>query len=151
MTAIYVDADACPVKDEVVRVAIRHGIAAFMVSNGGIRPRAEPRVETVIVGAGPDAADDWIAKRCGAGDVVITADIPLAARAVAAGARVVRPNGDPITEAAVGQVLATHDLMTRLREQGTVTGGPPPFTKRDRSRFLDTLETTIRAALKAGG
>jgi len=148
MTAIYVDADACPVKDEAVRVAARHGIAVFIVSNGGIRPRAEPLVETVIVGEGPDAADDWIAERCGAGDVVITSDIPLAARAVAAGARVVRPNGDPITEAGVGQILATRDLMTGLREAGAITGGPAPFSKRDRSRFLDTLETTIRAALK---
>ena len=148
MTAIYVDADACPVKDEVVRVALRHGIAVFIVSNGGIRPRAEPLVETVIVGDGLDAADDWIAERCGAGDVVITGDIPLAARAVAAGARVLRPNGDPITEAGVGDILATRDLMTQLREAGTITGGPAPFTKRDRSRFLDTLETTTRAALK---
>jgi uncharacterized protein YaiI (UPF0178 family) len=148
MTAIYVDADACPVKDEAVRVATRHGLATFIVSNGGIRPRAEPLVETVIVGDGPDAADDWIVERCGVGDVVITADIPLAARAVANRARVVRPNGHPITEAGVGQILATRDLMTGLREAGTITGGPAPFTKRDRSRFLDTLETTIRAALK---
>ncbi len=148
MTAIYVDADACPVKDEVVRVATRHGIEVFIVSNGGIRPRAEPKVETVIVGDGLDAADDWIAEHCGAGDVVVTADIPLAARAVAAGALVVRPNGEPITEAGVGQILATRDLMTSLREAGAVTGGPAPFSKRDRSRFLDTMETTVRAALK---
>lgn len=150
MTAIYIDADACPVKDEAIRVAIRHGIAVFIVSNGGIRPRAEPLVETVIVGDALDAADDWIAQRCGIGDVVVTNDIPLAARAIGAGARVVRPNGEPITEAGVGQALATRDLMTQLREAGTVSGGPAPFTKRDRSRFLDTLETTIRAALQEG-
>lgn len=150
MTAIYVDADACPVKDEAIRVAVRHGIAVFIVSNGGIRPRAEPLVETVVVGDALDAADDWIAEHCGTGDVVVTNDIPLAARAIGAGARVVRPNGESITEAGVGRVLATRDLMTRLREAGTVTGGPAPFSRRDRSRFLDTLETTIRAALQEG-
>ncbi|MDX1484487.1 MAG: YaiI/YqxD family protein [Alphaproteobacteria bacterium] len=150
MTAIYVDADACPVKDEAVRVATRHGLRLFIVSNGGIRPRAEPLVETVIVGEGLDAADDWIAGRAGPGDVVITNDVPLAARAVAAGARVLRPDGTPITEAGVGEVLATRNLMTQLREAGTVTGGPPPFSKRDRSRFLDAMETTVRAALKEG-
>jgi len=148
MTVIYVDADACPVKDEAIRVAVRHRITVFVVSNGGIRPSAELLVETVIVGDGPDAADDWIAERCGVGDIVITSDIPLAARAVSAGAQVIRPNGNPITEASVGQILATRDLMTQLREAGTITGGPEPFVKRDRSRFLDTLETTIRAALK---
>jgi len=148
MTAIYVDADACPVKDEAVRVAARHGVAVFIVSNGGIRPRPEPQVKTVIVGDALDAADDWIAERAGAGDVVITNDIPLAARAVAAGARVVKPNGEAVTEAGVGQALATRNLMTGLREAGAVTGGPPPFTKRDRSRFLDMLETTLRAAAR---
>jgi uncharacterized protein YaiI (UPF0178 family) len=150
MTAVYVDADACPVKDEAVRVATRHGVGVFIVSNGGIRPRREPGVETVIVGDALDAADDWIAERASAGDVVITNDIPLAARAVAAGARVVKPNGEAVTEAGVGQALATRNLMTGLREAGAVTGGPPPFTKRDRSRFLDTLETTLRAALRDG-
>lgn len=145
MTAVYVDADACPVKDEAVRVATRHGVKVFIVSNGGIRPRPEPLVETVIVGDALDAADDWIAERAGAGDVVVTNDIPLAARAVAQGARVLKPNGEAITEAGVGQALATRNLMTHLREAGTVTGGPPPFTRRDRSRFLDILETTLRA------
>ena len=148
MTALYVDADACPVKDEVVRVAARHGVGVFIVSNGGIRPRPEPQVETIIVGDALDAADDWIAERARAGDVVITNDIPLAARAVSAGARVVKPNGEAVTESGVGQALATRNLMTGLREAGAVTGGPAPFTKRDRSRFLDTLETTLRAALR---
>ncbi len=147
MTVIYVDADACPVKDEAVRVATRHGIKTFIVSNGGIRPRPEPMVETVIVADGLDAADDWIADRCARGDVVITSDIPLAARAVANGALVLKPNGEPLMETGIGNVLATRNLMTHLRETGAVTGGPAPFSKRDRSRFLDRLETTLRAAL----
>ena len=147
MTVIYVDADACPVKDEAVRVATRHGIKTFIVSNGGIRPRPEPMVETVIVTDGLDAADDWIAERCTEGDVVITNDIPLAARAVANGALVLKPNGEPLTEAGIGNVLATRNLMTHLRETGAVTGGPSPYSKRDRSRFLDRLETMLRAAL----
>lgn len=144
MTVLYVDADACPVKDEAVRVAARHGVKVFIVSNGGIRPRPEPLVETVIVGDALDAVDDWIAERAGAGDVVVTNDIPLAARAVDAGARVLKPNGEAITEAGVGQALATRNLMTHLREAGAVTGGPAPFTRRDRSRFLVRLETTLR-------
>ncbi|MDH3242615.1 MAG: YaiI/YqxD family protein [Alphaproteobacteria bacterium] len=148
MTAIYVDADACPVKDEAVRVALRHRVGVFIVSNGGIRPRPEPGVEMVIVGDALDAADDWIAERARRGDVVITNDIPLAARAVAAGARVVKPNGEAVTEAGVGQALAARNLLTGLREAGAITGGPPPFSKRDRSRFLDTLETTLRAAAR---
>lgn len=148
MSALYVDADACPVKDEAVRVAGRHGLKVFIVSNGGIRPRREPLVETVIVGDAPDAADDWIAERAGRGDVVVTGDIPLAARAVASGARVLKPNGQAITEAGAGEALATRNLMTHLRETGAVTGGPAPFTRRDRSRFLDALETTLRAAMR---
>jgi hypothetical protein len=137
MTVLYVDADACPVKDEAVRVAERHGVKVFIVSNGGIRPRPEPLVEMVIVGGGFDAADDWIAERAGPGDVVVTADIPLAARAVAKGARVLKPNGEAVTGTNAGQALAMRDLMT---------GGPPPFSRRDRSLFLDALETTLRAA-----
>ena len=147
MTAIYVDADACPVKDETVRVAARHRLETFIVSNGGIRPRPEPMVKTVIVADGLDAADDWIAERCAKGDIVITNDIPLAARAVANGARVLKPNGEPLTEAGIGNVLATRNLMTHLRETGVVTGGPAPFSGRDRSRFLDRLEVMVRAAL----
>jgi uncharacterized protein YaiI (UPF0178 family) len=146
MTAIYVDGDACPVKDETIRVATRHGIKTFIVSNGGIRPRPEPMVETVIVDDGLDVADDWIAERCAKGDVVITNDIPLAARAVANGALVLKPNGEALTEVGIGNVLATRNLMTHLRETGAITGGPAPFSKRDRSRFLDRLETIVRAA-----
>ncbi len=144
MTQIYVDADACPVKDEIVRVAERHGIAVHMVSDGGIRPNPHPLVTMTIVTQGSDAADDWIAERIGSGDICITNDIPLAARCIEAGARVIRPNGDQLDSNSIGSVLATRNLMTDLRSAGAVTGGPRPFDKKDRSRFLDFLERTIR-------
>jgi uncharacterized protein YaiI (UPF0178 family) len=150
MTAIYVDADACPVKDEVVRVATRHGLVVHMVGNTWMRLSDDPVVRRVVVPGTPDAADDWIAERAGAGDVVVTADIPLAARVIARGARVVRPNGKPIDQASVGLTVAVRDLHTHLREVGEITRGPAAFTKQDRSRFLDVLETTVRAALKSG-
>jgi uncharacterized protein YaiI (UPF0178 family) len=146
MTEIYVDADACPVKDEIIRVAERHKLAVHMVSDGGIRPSPHPLVSTVIVNQGSDAADDWIAERIGADDIAITNDIPLAARCIEAGAIVVRPNGDPLDENTIGRVLGTRNLMTDLRSAGEVTGGPRPFNKKDRSKFLDFLERTIRAA-----
>lgn len=146
MTEIFVDADACPVKEEVVRVAERHGIAVHMVSDGGIRPSPHPLVSTVIVDPGFDAADDWIAGRIGPGDIAVTADIPLAARCIEAGAAVVRPNGAPLDAGSIGGVLATRNLMTDLRAAGAVTGGPAPFSKKDRSRFLDYLERAVRSA-----
>jgi uncharacterized protein YaiI (UPF0178 family) len=146
MTEIYVDADACPVKDEVLRVADRHGLKVHMVGNSWMRMAEGPRVQRIVVAEGPDAADDWIAERAGAGDVVITADIPLAARCVARKAKVVRPNGKPLDEASISMAVAVRDLHTHLREIGESTRGPAPFTKQDRSRFLDTLETTVRAA-----
>ena len=145
MTEIYVDADACPVKDEIVRVAERHGIIVHMVSNSGIRPSNPKLVRNVMVADGLDVADDWIADHCGAGDIVITADIPLAARCVEAGAHVVDPTGRPLTPDNIGSVLATRDLMTHLRETGDVTGGGRPFAKADRSRFLQALETAVQA------
>ena len=148
MTEIYVDADACPVKDEIVRVAERHGIAVQVVSDGGIRPIPHPLVTMTIVTQGSDAADDWIAERIGANDICITNDIPLAARCIEAGARVVRPNGEPLDGNSIGSVLATRNLMTDLRSAGTVTGGPRPFDKKDRSRFLDFMERTIRDVLR---
>jgi uncharacterized protein YaiI (UPF0178 family) len=147
MTEIYIDADACPVKDEVLRVADRHGLKVYVVGNTWMRMAEGPRVQRVVVDKGPDAADDWIAERAGAGDVVITADIPLAARCVARKAKVVRPNGKPLDEASISMAVAVRDLHTHLREIGEITRGPAPFTKQDRSRFLDTLETTVRAAL----
>ena len=146
MIKIYVDADACPVKDETVRVAERHGLAVHMVSDGGIRPSQHPLVQTVIVDPGSDAADNWIAEHISIGDIAITNDIPLAARCIEAGARVLRPNGEALDEGSIGAVLATRNLMTDLRSAGAVTGGPRPFGKGDRSRFLDFLDRTVQAA-----
>ncbi|MAM25039.1 MAG: hypothetical protein CML55_06610 [Rhodobacteraceae bacterium] len=149
MTAVYVDADACPVKEEAERVAGRHGVRLFLVSNGGLRLSRNPLVETVIVPDGPDVADMWIAERCGPGDVVITGDIPLAARCVEAGARVLKHDGAPLTAANVGNALATRDLMADLRAADPFRqGGGKGFTKADRSRFLNALERELRAAMR---
>ena len=147
--AIYVDADACPVKAEVERVATRHRLRVLIVSNGGIRPSPNPLVETVIVPQGPDEADKWIADRAGPGDVVITGDIPLAARCVAAGAEVLKHDGEVLNAGNIGNVLATRDLMADLRaadpfRQGQGRG----FTRADRSRFLDALERAARRAAR---
>jgi uncharacterized protein YaiI (UPF0178 family) len=148
---IYVDADACPVKAEVERVATRHGTKAFIVSNGGLRPSQNPLIETVIVPEGPDVADQWIADRAVAGDIVITGDIPLAAKCVAAGARVLKHNGEALTEANVGNALAMRDLMADLRSADPFRqGGGKPFSKADRSYFLNALEREIQR-LKRGG
>lgn len=143
--AIYVDADACPVKAEVERVATRHRLRVLVVSNGGIRPSANPLVETVIVPEGPDEADKWIADRAGPGDVVITGDIPLAAKCVAAGAQVLKHNGEALTAENIGNVLAIRDLMADLRSADPFRqGGGRGFTKADRTRFLDALEKAAR-------
>ncbi len=144
---IYVDADACPVKAEVEKVGTRHGVQMFIVSNGGLRPSQNPLVDTVIVPDGPDVADMWIADRAKAGDIVITGDIPLAARCVEAGARVLKHNGEALTAANIGNVLATRDLMADIRAADPFrTGGGRAFSKADRSRFLDALERELRAA-----
>lgn len=149
---IYVDADACPVKAEVERVGTRYGTGVVMVSNGGIRPSQNPLVEIVVVESGPDEADKWIAERCGAGDVVITTDIPLAARAVEAGALVLKPNGEALTAANIGNVLATRDLMADLRAADPFRqGGGRPFSKADRARFLDQLDQSLRKAAQNTG
>ncbi|MEH6737099.1 MAG: YaiI/YqxD family protein [Sulfitobacter sp.] len=149
MTAIYIDADACPVKDEAKRVITRHKLKMFVVSNGGLRPSQNPYVENVIVPDGPDIADMWIADRAGRGDVVVTGDIPLAAKCVEAGAKVLKHNGEALTQANIGNVLATRDLMTDLRAADPFRqGGGRPFSKADRSRFLEALEREIRAAQK---
>ena len=143
---IYVDADACPVKAEVEQVANRHKVQVKLVCNGGIRPSANPLVELVVVEAGPDIADMWIVDRAGPGDVVITTDIPLAAKAVAAGAKVLKPNGEPLTEANIGNVLATRDLMYDLRAADPFRqGGDKGFSKTDRSRFLNVLDRFLRS------
>ncbi|MBR2655403.1 YaiI/YqxD family protein [Yoonia sp.] len=147
---IYVDADACPVKAEVERVGTRHGLKMFVVSNGGIRPSPNPLVETVIVPDGPDIADIWIADRATKGDVVITGDIPLAARCIENGALVLKHNGEPLTQANIGNVLATRDLMADMRAADPFRqGGGKPFSKADRARFLDALERMVRAAARA--
>lgn len=144
---IYVDADACPVRAEAERVATRHGLTMFVVSNGGIRPSPHPLVQTVIVPEGPDIADRWIADRAGPGDVVVTADIPLAARAVAAGALVVKPDGEALTARNIGPILAARDLAADLRAADPFRqGGGRAFGPRDRSRFLDALERAVRQA-----
>ncbi|SEK92082.1 YaiI/YqxD family protein [Pacificibacter marinus] len=144
---IYVDADACPVKDEAEKVATRHKMQCLLVCNGGLRPSANPYVEMIFVPDGPDVADMWIADRAGVGDVVITGDIPLAAKVVESGARVLKHNGEPLTSANIGNVLATRDLMTDLRAADPFRqGGGKPFSKADRSRFLDALERAVQAA-----
>ncbi len=143
---ILIDADACPVKAEAERIATRHGTRMILVSNGGIRPSANPLVESVFVAAGPDEADKWIADHAGPQSVVVTTDIPLAAKCVAAGARVVKPNGEELTPANIGNVLAMRDLMADLRSADPFRqGGGRPFSKADRSRFLETLDRVLRA------
>lgn len=150
MTTLYIDADACPVKAEAERVAVRHGVEMVLVSNGGIRPSAHPLVRSVFVPDGPDEADKWIAENAGPGDVVVTGDIPLAARCIEGGARVLRHDGSELTDRNIGQVLATRDLMADLRSADPFRqGGGRPFSKADRSRFLEALERVMRAA-KAG-
>lgn len=146
-TRLFIDADACPVKAEAERVALRHGVRMVVVSNGGIRPSAHPLVESVFVPDGPDEADQWIADRAGPTDVVVTADIPLAARCIANGARVVKHNGEVLNAANIGMVLASRDLAADLRAADPFRqGGGRAFSKADRSRFLDTLDRVIRAA-----
>ena len=152
MTRLFIDADACPVKDEAERVATRLGVRMLLVSNGGIRPSQNPLVESVFVAAGPDEADKWIAEACGPGDVVVTGDIPLAARCVAAGAKVVKHNGEMLTAANVGMALATRDLMADLRAADPFRQGSGKlFSKSDRSRFLDVLDATLRQASRSTG
>lgn len=140
---LYVDADACPVKAEVYRVAERYGLEVFVVANAPMMVPRDRGAELVLVSGAPDAADDWIAERAGRGAVVVTADVPLADRCVKAGADVIAPNGRPFTAASIGMALATRNLMHDLRSAGDVTGGPPPFTRRDRSAFLSALDLAI--------
>jgi uncharacterized protein len=147
---LYVDADACPVKDEAVRVAERHGLTIHFVSNSFMRLPLGPLISRVVVEEGPDAADDWIVAHLAAGDIVVTADIPLASRALKAGARVIGPTGKPFTEAGIGMALAMRDLSRHLRETGESKGYNAGFTRQDRSRFLQALENAVQASLRAG-
>jgi len=148
MTDIYVDADACPVREEVYRVATRLRLTVFVVSNGSrpLRPPGLPNVQMILVGDQADAADDWIVERIAASDVCITTDIPLAARCLAKGARVVPPSGRPFTQANIGNALAGRELARHLRELGVGGGGPAPLTRNDRSRFLSALDAAVQAA-----
>jgi uncharacterized protein YaiI (UPF0178 family) len=152
MTVLYIDGDACPVKDEALAVARRHGVVMRLVSNGGLRPSAFPGAEMVYVSAGADEADKWIAAQVVAGDVVVTGDIPLAARAVEAGAVVVRHDGSVLTDRNIGTVLATRDLMADLRAADPFRqGGGRPFSRADRGRFADALDRAVRRALPERG
>jgi uncharacterized protein YaiI (UPF0178 family) len=153
--SIYIDADACPVKQEIYRVAERHalkGVAlkVFVVSNSPIAVPRDPLVERVVVGGGMDEADNWIAERARAGDILITADVPLASRCVKAGAEAIAPNGRAFTTDSIGMTLATRNLMDTLRSAGEITGGPKPFSPRDRSGFLSALDAAIVRLTRAG-
>jgi uncharacterized protein YaiI (UPF0178 family) len=145
MLELYVDADGCPVKDEVYRVAGRYGLRVWVVANGWLRVPDSALVTRVTVSEGLDRADDWIAERAGAGDIVVTADVPLADRCVKRGAQAVTPTGRRLTEASIGEALATRNLLTGLREAGEIRGSGRPFSKQDRSRFLGALDAAIQA------
>ena len=146
MGVIYVDADACPVKDEALRVAVRHGLEIVFVSNAWMRLPEGPNVQRVVVSEGADKADDWIAERIGKGDIAITADIPLASRCLKAGAQALGPTGKPFTDASIGMALAMRDLSQHLRETGESRGFNASFTRQDRSRFLQELEAAVQRA-----
>jgi uncharacterized protein YaiI (UPF0178 family) len=153
--SLFIDADACPVKEEIYRVAERHvrkgtALKVFVVSNSPIAVPRDEFVERVVVGAGMDEADNWIAERAKRGDIVITADVPLASRCVKAGAEVIAPNGRRFTEDSIGNTLATRNLMDSLRSAGAITGGPKPFAPRDRSSFLSALDQAIVRLTRAG-
>jgi len=145
MLDIYVDADACPVKDEVYRVARRYDLKVYVVSDNRIHVPARVRAELVVVRRGWNAADDWIAEHVGADDIAVSSDIPLADRCIKKGARVLGPKGEEFTENSIGEAMATRDLMNELRQMGAVTGGPSPFAPKDRSRFLAKLDTIVQA------
>lgn len=149
MLHIYVDADACPVKQEVYRVARRYGLAVTLVANSWMRIPDERGLALEVVENGFDAADDWIVEHVGPADVVVTADVPLASRCLKAGARVVGPTGKPFTADNIGQAVATRDLLAGIRGAGEMTGGPPPITQRDRSRFLQQLDEVIQSIRRA--
>jgi hypothetical protein len=148
MIEIFIDGDACPVKDETYAVATRYGVPVALVANSRMSVPEGMGVEMVVVDQGPDAADDWIAEHVRRGDVVVTADLPLAARCIEAGARVLGTNGRPFDEDAIGGLLATRDLKSHLRETGMTTGGPPPISKGDRSRFSSKLDELVQRGLR---
>ena len=147
---IMIDADACPVKNEAYKVAERHDVKTFVVANSWINTPRDPMIERVVVPAGPDVADDWIAERARPGVVVVTADVPLAARCQKAGAHVIAPSGRAFTEQSMGMALAVRNLMDDLRSQGETTRGPPPFSPKQRSEFLSALDLALVRLVRAG-
>lgn len=147
---LYIDADACPVKDEAYRVAERYGLKVFVVANAFLNVPRSPLIERVVVPAGPDVADDWIVERAGPGCIIITTDIPLASRGVKAGAQVISPKGKVFTESSIGMALATRNLMEDLRSAGETTRGPAPFAPKDRSAFLSSLDLVVQQLKRAG-
>ena len=149
MVKIYVDADACPVKKEIERIATRHDLITYIVCNGGIRPSRNPLIKLVVVNQESDAADNWITDRIAKADICVTNDIPLAKRCIKKGALVIKPNGMRFTDDNIGMAIATRDIMGMIRESGEMTSGPPPFSKLDRSKFLNQMETIVRSASKS--
>ena len=146
MVKIYVDDDACPVKNEVERIATRHQIETYLVCDGGIRPPLNPLIQLIVVDQGADAADDWIADHIRRTDICVTNDIPLAGRCLKEGAFAVKPNGHAYTDDNIGMALATRRILEGMRETGEITGGPPPFGKSDRSKFLNRMEMIVQEA-----
>lgn len=146
---VYIDADACPVKDETYKVAGRYGLVTWVVSNSFIQIPKSDMIRRMIVDAGPDVADDWIADQVAPGDVVVTNDFPLAGRVLEKGGDAVAPNGKPFTSDSIGAALAQRALMEHIRSTGEITGGPPPFSAASRSQFLQTLDQTITRALRS--
>ena len=149
MVNIYVDADACPVKNEIERIAIRHQFETFLVCDGGIRPSQNPLIQLIVVSQGADAADDWIADHIGRADICVTNDIPLAGRCLKEGAFAIKPNGNTYTNDNIGMALATRAIMEGILATGEMTGGPPPFSKADRSKFLERMEMIVQKARKS--
>ncbi len=147
--SLYVDADACPVKDEATKVAERHGLVVTFVSNGGLRPSRDPMVRNVVVPKSADAADDWIVDNASPNDIAVTADVPLAARLVDKGVHVIGPTGRPFTPETIGMAVAMRDLKQHLRETGEIKGYNPGFSARDRSAFLSALDQMVRRAINA--
>lgn len=146
---IFVDADACPVKGEIKKVAERHGLITTFVANGGLRPSRDPQIRTVVVASGPDKADDWIVDNIVQNDIAVTADIPLAQRVIAKGALVLKPNGKVFSQDNIGMAAAMRDLKHELRETGAITTHNAAFSNRDRSQFLSAMDATVRRCLKA--
>ena len=151
MSAIYVDADACPVKAEILKVAERHGVAVTFVANSGLRPSRDPMVRNIVVSGAFDAADDWIVENAVSNDIAITADVPLAARLVEKGVHVLGPTGRPFSPETIGMALAMRNLKQDLREAGEIKGYNPGFSARDRSAFLSALDQLVRRAVRAAG